>query len=242
MVTLMVVAESPVDFDRVCTVVDGWFSQCSGWPADCDPNSIRTFEGVTQGSQWMDIHEIPKWFRDLGLPRFGRPVGKGDAGTIGKLLLGLHKLNPNHPEDDWTCLWIRDVDKRRERIAEADAVASRHTWFLPGLPNQAMESWLLALWVPENEAERDRKGSLEASTQRKLPRDAQKFSHKDDGKKAWRILNQNDAAGEKRTLLRAWTPGRANPNVLAEVGLHAFLTRLDQRLRSQFELRVTARS
>lgn len=227
MMKVLLALEGNDDVRRVPQLLDWWLTDNVPW-FDAD-NPCCEFVVLEDGPErriHIPIKTITKLRKQLVRGGFGGPHPSGDAGTLHNLFIVLAHLGL----DPDVIVWVRDEDGAPQRALDArQYVADRALGdrIVMAYARQTSDAWVLVGWLAESSDEQQAEAALEDESSRKLPRDAHKFSHRDEGcgvKWAVRMLCKSHER-QDRALERAWRMPDAD---LEECGLAGFRRALDE--------------
>ncbi|WP_159397683.1 hypothetical protein [Sorangium cellulosum] len=169
------------------------FEACQGSMPD-PLSSCRSWRGV-DGSGWLDIHKASDLARERGLRiygSFGGVPGEDSARTYRAVLM----LFAEEDEPPKAVVIAQDLDHtERARGFEQAATEKGRMWpfvVVGALAQPEIEAWLIAVWVPEDDSERQRLAALRStlgfdpcaeperlsSTNKESPKDAKEVLEK----------------------------------------------------------------
>jgi hypothetical protein len=122
----------------------------------------RRWQGLREGSSYLKWHQVNTLAKQRGLRikgRFEDGLGAPDA-RAARLALQLLATSGRQPD---AVVLIRDSDGQEERRIGLEQARSSGSWPFPiaiGLAHLSRESWVLAGFEPQNEAEQERLAGL----------------------------------------------------------------------------------
>lgn len=206
---IVLVMEGRGDLRAAQLLLDRWILQWVEWVDESTIDSFRSYTGLEQGEEWLDLHTIPKIAREH---RIRSLRGRGEALLVRRLLLLLRERTQagNVEDGPLVVVYLRDTDGDDRRRSEAEHGANGllddNLVWLPGFPHEAMEAWVLLGWTPRTEEER----RAHRAEKTKLPFDPlvtpHRLSHKEIVPKSAKDLLRRlgvDRARQEHCLMEA---------------------------------------